>query len=92
MTWVMSLTSIPRAATSVATRILILFCLELVECALALTLGLAAVDSIGIEAAGDELVAESFDAALGLVKDYSLVDTWFTRISCSLSSFSLLPE
>jgi hypothetical protein len=47
----MSAMSIPRAATSVATRTFSLLLLELLEGAGALALGLAAVDGIGFEAA-----------------------------------------
>ena len=42
---------------------------ELFEGALPLALGFAAVDGVGFEAAGHQVFAEAFDAALGVIED-----------------------
>ena len=69
MTWVTSATSMPRAATSVAIEHVDVPALERGERALALVLGLVAVDRHRLDAAGAQALDEPVGAALGADED-----------------------
>src|SRR4051812_41250788 len=53
--------------------------LEACEGALALSLGLAAVDSVGLKAAGNQLLTKALHAALCVIKDNSLGYFFFSE-------------
>ncbi len=69
MTWLMRCTSKPRAATSVATTILILPTAQIIENAFALLLSDVAVQSHRAMTVMIEVFGQGFSAALGLDED-----------------------